>query len=130
MISPILLLVKWKNKGYLDNFQRACSIKVYENSGPNWSKLGSFIDKRHIIHVIDLILYKMGKRLCNSDFSFLPMPLVSIVKDQSKLPKSLLVGDQCLDRLMFCLKPFDFNDFGLKLTKYSWEEGGSYMVNK
>ena len=60
----------------------------------------------------------MGKRLCNGDFSFLPMLLVSSVKDQSKLPKSLLVGGQCLDRVMFCLKPFDFTDFGLKLTKY------------
>ena len=60
----------------------------------------------------------MGKELCNSDFSFLPVPLFSSVKDQSKLPKSLLVGDQCLDRVMFCLKPFDFNDFSLKLTKY------------
>ena len=58
----------------------------------------------------------MGKRLCNGDFSFLPMLLVSSVKDQSKLPKSLLVGSQCLDRVMLCLKPFDFNDFSLKLT--------------
>ena len=52
-------------------------------------------------------------------FQFLPMPLVSRVKNQSKLPKSLLLGGQCLDRLMFCLKPFDFNDFSLKLTIYS-----------
>ena len=51
-------------------------------------------------------------------FHFLPMPLVSSVKNQCNLPKSLLVGDQCLDRVMFCLKPFDFNDFSLKLTKY------------
>ena len=61
----------------------------------------------------------MGKRLCNSDFSFLPIPLVSSVKDHAKLPKSLLVGCQCSDRLMFCLKPFDFIDFRSKLTKYS-----------
>ena len=60
----------------------------------------------------------MGKRLCNGDFSFLPIPLVVSVKYRSKLPKSLLVGGQCLDRLMFCLKPFDFNDFNWKLTKY------------
>ena len=40
------------------------------------------------------------------------------VKNQSKLPKSLLVGGQCLDGVMLCLKPFDFNDFSLKLTKY------------
>ena len=60
----------------------------------------------------------MGKRLCNGDFSFLPMPLVSSVKDQSKLLKSLLVSGQCLDRIMFCQKPLDFNDFSLKLTKY------------
>ena len=59
----------------------------------------------------------MGKRLWNGDLSFLPMRLVLSVKNQSKLPKSLLVGDQCLDRVMFCLKPFDFNDFSLKLTK-------------
>ena len=46
------------------------------------------------------------------------MPLVSSVKDQSKLPKSLLIGGQCLDRVTFFLKSFDFNDFSLKLTKY------------
>ena len=56
----------------------------------------------------------MGKRLCNGDFSFLPMPLVSSVKNQSELPKSLLVGDQCLDGLMLCLKPFEFTDFSLR----------------
>ena len=60
----------------------------------------------------------MEKRLCNSDFSFLPMPLVSSVKNQSKLSKTLLVGGQCLDRVILCPKPFDFNDFSLKLTKY------------
>ena len=59
----------------------------------------------------------MENRLCNGDFSFLPMPLVSSFKDQSKLPKSLLVGSQCLNRVMFCLKPFDFYHFSLKLTK-------------
>ena len=52
------------------------------------------------------------------DFSFLPLPPVSSVNDQSKLPKSLFPGGQCLDRLTFCLKPFDFNHFSLKLTKY------------
>ena len=46
------------------------------------------------------------------------MPLVSRVKDQSKLLKSLLVGGQRLDGVMFCLKPLDFNDFSLKLTEY------------
>ena len=56
--------------------------------------------------------------LCNGDFSFLPILLVSSVKSQSELLKSLLVGDQCLDRVMFRLKLFDFNDFSLKLTKY------------
>ena len=50
----------------------------------------------------------MGERPCNGDFSFLPMPLVSSVNNQSKLPKSLLVGDQCLDRVMFFLKSFGF----------------------
>ena len=38
--------------------------------------------------------------------------------DLSRLPKSLLVGGQYLDRIMFCLKPFDCIDFSLKLTKY------------
>ena len=60
----------------------------------------------------------MGKRLCDGDFSFLPIPIVLRVKDHSKLPKSSLVRGQCSDRIMFCLKPFDFNDFSLKLTKY------------
>ena len=41
----------------------------------------------------------MGKRLCDEDFSFLTMPLVSSIKDQSKLPKRLLLGGQCLDRV-------------------------------
>ena len=59
----------------------------FENSGPNRSKLGSFVDKRHILYVTDLD--KMEKRLGNSDFSFLPMSLVSSAKDQSKLPKNL-----------------------------------------
>ena len=58
------------------------------------------------------------KRLCNGKFSFLSMPLVVSAESQSKLPKSLLVVSQCLDRVMFCLKPFDFNDFSLKLMKY------------
>ena len=31
----------------------------------------------------------------------------------------LLVGGECLDRVTFCLNLFDFNDFSLKLTKYS-----------
>ena len=47
----------------------------------------------------------------------LPMPLVSSVKNRSKLPKSLPVGDQYWDRVMLCLKPLDPNDFSLKLTK-------------
>ena len=61
----------------------------------------------------------MGKRLCNGDFSLLPMPLVRRVKkNQSTLPRSLLVGGECLDGVIFFLKPFDFSDFSLKLTKY------------
>ena len=90
----------------------------FENSGPNWRKFGISVDKHHILLVIDLILDKPGKRLFNRDFSFLPMPLVSSVKNQSKLSKSLLVGGQRLDRATFCLEPFDFNDFNLKRTKY------------
>ena len=42
------------------------------------------------------------------------MPLVSSVKDQSKLPKSLLVGGQCLDRVLLChslLENVTFNIF-------------------
>ena len=27
----------------------------FENSGLNWSKLGSIVDKHHMLHVIDLI---------------------------------------------------------------------------
>ena len=42
----------------------------------------------------------MGKRLCSDDFSFLAMLLVSSVKDEFKLPKNLLVGGQCLDRVL------------------------------
>ena len=48
----------------------------------------------------------MVKRICNSDFSLLPMPLVESVKDQSTLPKSLQGGGQCLDRVMFCVKRY------------------------
>ena len=57
----------------------------------------------------------MEERLCNGIFSFLPMLLVTRVKDQSKLPKSILVGGQCvwIDQCSF-----DFNDFSLELTKY------------
>ena len=57
------------------------------------------------------------KKPSNSNVSFLPMPLVFSINDQSELSKSLLRGGQCFDRVMFCLKPFDFNDFSLKLTK-------------
>ena len=70
--------------------------------------------------MIDLILDKMGKRLCNGDLSFLPVPLVLSVKDQSEVRKSLFifVGGQCLGKVMFCVKLFNFYDFSLKLTKY------------
>ena len=50
-------------------------------------------------------------------FHFCLFRLVSSVKNQSKLPKSLLVGGQCLERVMFCLKPFDFNDFKFETKK-------------
>ena len=66
--------------------------------------------------------------LCNGDFSFLLLPLVSSNKDQSELPKRLLVGGQCLDRVMFSLKPFDLNDFSLKLTKYSMFSDNHFCV--
>ena len=70
----------------------------------------------------------MGKKLYNGDFSFLPMTLVSSVKDQSKLPKSLLVGGQCLNRVMLCLRTFDFKDFSLKLTKYLMFPNSNFCV--
>ena len=72
----------------------------------------------------------MGEKAnCNGDFSFLPMSLVLSFKDQSKLPKSLLVGDQCLDRVMFCPKLFDFNDFSLKRMKYFGSTQGRTFRN-
>ena len=48
----------------------------------------------------------------------MPIPFVWSVKNQSKLLRSLPGGDQYLARAMFCLKPFDCNDFSLKLAKY------------
>ena len=60
----------------------------FENSGPNWGEVGSFVDKHHTSPVIDLIFGRNGKRLCNGDFSFLPMPLVLSVNDQSELQKA------------------------------------------
>ena len=63
----------------------------------------------------------MRERLCNRDFLLLPIPLVSSVKDQFKLPKSLLVAVQCFNRnVMFCLKSANLIDFSLKLMKYSY----------
>ena len=44
--------------------------------------------------------------------------IVSGIKYKSKLPKGLLVDCQCFDRVKFCLKVSDFNDFSLKLAKY------------
>ena len=32
------------------------SPRYFKNIGPNWSKLDSFVDKNHILHMIDLIL--------------------------------------------------------------------------
>ena len=70
----------------------------------------------------------MGKRLCNRNFSLLPVPLVSSVKITFKLPKGFLVGGQYLDREMLCLKPLDFSDFSLKLTKYLMLPNGHFCV--
>ena len=65
------------------------------------------------------LLDKMGRRLCGGDFSFLPMLLlVSSLKDQSKQPKSLQGGGQCLNRVIFCPNAIHFSDFNLKPTKY------------
>ena len=61
----------------------------------------------------------MRERPCNHDFPFFLSPLVSSVKDQSKLPKNLSISVQCFNRnVMFCLKSADLNDFSLKLMKY------------
>ena len=60
----------------------------------------------------------MRKRLFNGDLRFLPMPLVSRVKG----------GGQCLDGVMLCLKPFDFIDFSLKLTKDSMFPNSHFCV--
>ena len=61
----------------------------------------------------------MGKGyLTRVIFHFCLFLLVSRVKDQSELRKRLFVGGQCLNRVMFCLKQIDFNDFSLKLAKY------------
>ena len=68
----------------------------------------------------------MNGLYCNNDLSFLPMLLVLSVKDQSKLPKRLLVGGQCLYRVTFCLKTFDFHDFILKLMKYLMFPGSNF----
>ena len=51
-------------------------------------------------------------------FHFYQWRQVSSVKNQSKPFKRLLVGHQCLDRVILGPKPFDFNDFCLKLIKY------------
>ena len=58
------------------------------------------------------------------------MPLVSSVKDQSKLPKTLQRGDQYLDRELFCLKLFDLTDFSLKLTKYFMFPNSHFFLSK
>ena len=43
----------------------------------------------------------MGKRLCNGDFSFLPVPQFrALIESQSELPTRLLVGESVLDRVM------------------------------
>ena len=72
----------------------------------------------------------MRERLCNGDFSFLLVFLGSSVKDQSKLLKSLLVSGQCLDGVMFYLKPFGLNDFSLELTRYLMFPDRHFIVQK
>ena len=80
--------------------------------------------------MIDLIFGQNGGKamLSDSDFSFLPLLLVSSIKDQSKLPKRLLGDGHCLDRVMSSLKPFYFNDFSSKLAKYSMFSGNHFCV--
>ena len=65
---------------------------ILRNSDPNWSKLGSFVDKHHVLHVLDSIFGKNWEKRCNGGFSFLLMALVLSVKSQSKLAKSSLVN--------------------------------------
>ena len=118
-LAPFLLMLTFL---CFQHTKRTCSVEVWCTKIAYILRIvvqtGTNLDKHHVLIVIDLILDKMGERLCNGDFSFSPVPLVSSVTNQSKLLKSLLVGGRCLDKVMFCLKPFDFNDFSLKLTKY------------
>ena len=38
------------------------NLEYFENIGPNWSKLGSFVDKHRTLDVIDLIFGSIGKK--------------------------------------------------------------------
>ena len=75
--------------------------RIFVLTGEN---LAVFAHEHHILLVINLIFEKMGKRIGNGNFSFLPVPLVSSVTYQSKPPKSILVAGQRLDKIIFCLK--------------------------
>ena len=60
----------------------AQNLEYFENIVPKRSKLSSFIDTHHILHLIDFIFGQNGKRICNRDISFLAVPLVWSIKDE------------------------------------------------
>ena len=47
--QPVMKMTSMFSQGLVDK-----NRLYFQNSGPNWSKLGSVLDK-HILHVIDLI---------------------------------------------------------------------------
>ena len=75
--------------------QRACSVKVLCTKVARILRIVVDTGQETSYITCDGFNFclKWG-RLCDCDFSFLPMLLVSSLKDQSKLSKSLLVGGQ------------------------------------
>ena len=72
------------------------TFEYFEDIGPTkLEQLDSFVNKNHLLYVTDLIVDKLDKRICNNDFSFLIIPLVTSIKHQCKLPKSLLPDGRC-----------------------------------
>ena len=66
----------------------ALAYKNFEHLGKWVVTVVNSVDTHQILHGYQFKkLDKMGK-IYNSDLSFVPMPLVSNFKDQSKLPKS------------------------------------------
>ena len=61
-------------------------LTIVVQTGAN---LAVFVDKHHVLHVIDLIFFiKWGKGSVTVILHCLPMRLLSSVKDQSKPPKA------------------------------------------